>query len=63
MKERDDATIRVCLQKWHAGAAKAAQKWAEACYALTHDNATGLHTDAFGSCGQNIFISTAQVPW
>ncbi|XP_023246043.1 liprin-alpha-1 [Copidosoma floridanum] len=46
--------------KWHSGAAKAAQKWAEACYALTHDNATGLHIDAFGSCGQNIFISTAQ---
>ncbi|KAK0090486.1 hypothetical protein PV325_013392 [Microctonus aethiopoides] len=49
--------------KWHTGAAKAAQRWAEACYALTHDNATGLHIDAFGSCGQNIFISTAQVPW
>ncbi|KAF7996968.1 hypothetical protein HCN44_005245 [Aphidius gifuensis] len=49
--------------RWHNGAAKAAQKWAEACYALTHDNATGLHIDAFGSCGQNIFISTAQVPW
>ncbi|CAB0036521.1 unnamed protein product, partial [Trichogramma brassicae] len=49
--------------KWHSGAAKAAQKWAEECYALTHDNATGLHTDAFGGCGQNIFISTAQMPW
>ncbi|KAH0564101.1 hypothetical protein KQX54_009268 [Cotesia glomerata] len=50
------------VMKWHTGAAKAAQRWAEACYALTHDNATGLHIDAFGSCGQNIFISTAQVP-
>ncbi|XP_058804919.1 cysteine-rich secretory protein 2-like [Phymastichus coffea] len=51
------------VMKWHAGAEKAAQRWAEACYALTHDNATGLHTDDFGTCGQNIFISTAQVPW
>ncbi|XP_043275296.1 serotriflin-like isoform X2 [Venturia canescens] len=51
------------VMKWHNGAAKAAQRWAEACYALTHDNATGRHIDAFGSCGQNIFISTAQVPW
>ncbi|XP_051166851.1 cysteine-rich venom protein DIS1-like [Leptopilina boulardi] len=49
--------------KWHSGAARAAQKWAEACLALTHDNATGLHIDAFGTCGQNIFISTTQVPW
>ncbi|XP_011505879.1 PREDICTED: cysteine-rich secretory protein 2-like [Ceratosolen solmsi marchali] len=59
----DPPAANMLVMKWHDGAAKAAQKWAEACYALTHDNATGLHIDAFGSCGQNIFISTARVPW
>ncbi|KAL7304087.1 cysteine-rich secretory protein 2-like [Trichogramma pretiosum] len=59
----DPPAANMLVMKWHSGAAKAAQKWAEECYALTHDNATGLHTDAFGGCGQNIFISTAQMPW
>jgi len=30
---------------------------------LTHDNATGRYDEHFGSCGQNIFISTMQVAW
>lgn len=30
---------------------------------LTHDNVTGRHIDNYGACGQNIFISTHQVPW
>lgn len=49
--------------QWHKGAAKAAQRWADQCLLLTHDNVTGRWLDYFGSCGQNIFISTHQVPW
>ncbi|GLG96065.1 hypothetical protein R5R35_002610 [Gryllus longicercus] len=48
---------------WHKGAARAAQKWAEKCQLLTHDDVTGRWVHNFGSCGQNIFISTQQVPW
>ncbi|CAG9771976.1 unnamed protein product [Ceutorhynchus assimilis] len=49
--------------KWHRGAAKAAQKWANQCEFLTHDAAVGRHIAGYGSCGQNIFIATARVPW
>ncbi|KAG8227049.1 hypothetical protein J437_LFUL013232 [Ladona fulva] len=48
---------------WHKGAARAAQKWANKCLMLTHDDVHGRWTDDYGSCGQNIFISTHQVPW
>ncbi|XP_067007550.1 cysteine-rich secretory protein 3 [Anabrus simplex] len=48
---------------WHKGAARAAQSWAERCLRLTHDGAEGRWVNNFGSCGQNIFISTQQVPW
>ncbi|KAL1124716.1 hypothetical protein AAG570_001339 [Ranatra chinensis] len=49
--------------KWHKGAANSAQKWASACRMLTHDTVKGRWVEKFGSCGQNIFISTQQVPW
>ncbi|PSN56229.1 hypothetical protein C0J52_00391 [Blattella germanica] len=48
---------------WNKDAARAAQNWAEQCMLLTHDNVTGRWVDNYGSCGQNIFISTHQVPW
>ncbi|XP_075214826.1 cysteine-rich venom protein-like [Lycorma delicatula] len=48
---------------WHEGAAKAAQRWANRCLDLNHDSPTGLWIKNFGSCGQNIFISTHRVPW
>ncbi|CAG0891560.1 unnamed protein product [Darwinula stevensoni] len=48
---------------WMDDAAKAAQKWAESCQLLTHDSIKGRWTRQFGSCGQNIFISTHKVPW
>ncbi|KAI4464247.1 cysteine-rich secretory protein-related [Holotrichia oblita] len=51
------------LMKWHKGAAKAAQRWANECMFLTHDNNTGRHVNDFGTCGQNIFVSTHTVPW
>ncbi|XP_046987912.1 cysteine-rich secretory protein 2-like [Schistocerca americana] len=48
---------------WHKGAARAAQRWAERCLMLTHDDMQGRWVNNYGSCGQNIFISTQQVPW
>ncbi|XP_054284405.1 cysteine-rich secretory protein 2-like [Macrosteles quadrilineatus] len=48
---------------WHKGAALSAQRWADQCQLLTHDNLSGRWIDSYGSCGQNIFISTHQVPW
>ncbi|KAJ8909495.1 hypothetical protein NQ315_017596 [Exocentrus adspersus] len=48
--------------KWHKGAAKAAQRWADECKFLVHDNITGRYIDNYGSCGQNIFIATHKVP-
>lgn len=50
-------------QKWHHGAARSAQKWAEQCRLLTHDTAKGRWVDNYGACGQNIFVSTQKVPW
>jgi Cysteine-rich secretory protein family len=50
-------------KRWHKGAARAAQNWADQCLMLTHDNATGRYDENFGACGQNIFISTMQVAW
>ncbi|XP_054720400.1 cysteine-rich venom protein LEI1-like [Uloborus diversus] len=48
---------------WHDEAASDAQRWAESCQLLVHDNLTGRWTDDFGSCGQNIFVANVQVPW
>ncbi|CAG7819595.1 unnamed protein product [Allacma fusca] len=48
---------------WHSGAAKAAQRWADQCQMLTHDNATDRWTEYYGPCGQNIFVATHKVPW
>lgn len=51
------------FQKWHSGLAKAAERWADRCLGLVHDNATGLYLDGFGQSGQNIFISTGRTLW
>ncbi|XP_042143283.1 cysteine-rich venom protein 2 isoform X2 [Ixodes scapularis] len=48
---------------WHKGAAADAQRWAQACQLLIHDNATGRWVEDYGSCGQNIFVSNVKVPW
>lgn len=48
---------------WHDGAAEDAQRWAESCQVLLHDNITGRWTDDYGTCGQNIFVANVQVPW
>ncbi|CAD7086125.1 unnamed protein product [Hermetia illucens] len=49
--------------KWHRGAARTAQRWADQCRFLTHDTPKGRQVENFGSCGQNIFVSTHKVPW
>uniref|UniRef100_T1H9G2 SCP domain-containing protein n=1 Tax=Rhodnius prolixus TaxID=13249 RepID=T1H9G2_RHOPR len=46
--------------KWDTEASKAAQRLAQQCRQLDHER----HWDKkLGFCGQNIFISTQQVPW
>lgn len=51
------------LQNWHHGAARAAQRWADQCLLLQHDTPKGRWMDQYGSCGQNIFVSTHKVSW
>ncbi|XP_076063883.1 cysteine-rich secretory protein 2-like [Oratosquilla oratoria] len=48
---------------WSKEAAKDAQRWADACQLLVHDDAIGRTVEQYGPCGQNIFVSTQQVPW
>lgn len=48
---------------WSSAAAVDAQRWADACQLLVHDSAEGREVEEYGSCGQNIFVSTHQVPW
>ncbi|XP_077286062.1 serotriflin-like [Arctopsyche grandis] len=49
--------------KWHEGAAKSAQAWADQCHLLQHDPPHNRFIKNYGNCGQNIFISSHQVPW
>ncbi|KAK5646647.1 hypothetical protein RI129_005111 [Pyrocoelia pectoralis] len=49
--------------KWNHEVARSAQRWAETCMLLTHDDVAGRFIDNYGSCGQNIFVSSHQVPW
>lgn len=48
---------------WSTEAAVDAQRWADACQLLIHDSQHGREVEAYGPCGQNIFVSTHQVPW
>ncbi|XP_011632514.1 cysteine-rich venom protein TEL1-like [Pogonomyrmex barbatus] len=57
------SAANMLVMKWHSGLAKAAQRWADRCLGLVHDNATGLYLDGFGQSGQNIFISTGRTLW
>ncbi|XP_066597247.1 cysteine-rich secretory protein 3-like [Prorops nasuta] len=51
------------IMKWHHSLARSAQKWADRCLGLMHDNTTGLYLDNFGKAGQNIFVTTARTLW
>uniref|UniRef100_T1JKW9 Cysteine-rich venom protein n=1 Tax=Strigamia maritima TaxID=126957 RepID=T1JKW9_STRMM len=59
----DPPAENMLQMKWSADAADGAQRWAEACQLLVHDNITGRWVPEFGSCGQNIFVANVQVPW
>ncbi|KAH0944789.1 hypothetical protein HN011_007293 [Eciton burchellii] len=59
----EPSAANMLIMKWHPGLAKAAQRWADRCAGLQHDNATGLYLDGFGQSGQNIFISTGRTLW
>ncbi|XP_026468327.1 cysteine-rich secretory protein 2-like [Ctenocephalides felis] len=59
----DPRPANMLRMTWHKGAARAAQRWADRCLLLTHDDAMGRWDEDFGSCGQNIFVSSQQVPW
>ncbi|XP_047492033.1 cysteine-rich secretory protein 2-like [Penaeus chinensis] len=48
---------------WSSAAAVDAQRWADACQLLVHDSSDGRTVEEYGPCGQNIFVSTHQVPW
>lgn len=50
-------------KSWHEEAARKAQNWANHCQRLDHATPAGRWTHNYGSCGQNIFISTHHVPW
>lgn len=49
--------------RWHAGAAKNAQRWADQCQFLQHDASEARAVCRFDQCGQNIFVSSQKVPW
>jgi len=48
---------------WDRRAANDAKRWSRRCKLLVHDSPAGRYVNDFGSCGQNIFISTHKVPW
>ncbi|CAB3379530.1 Hypothetical predicted protein [Cloeon dipterum] len=48
---------------YHAAAEKTAQSWASQCKKLTHDSFANMKDSKYGYCGQNIFVSSAQMPW
>lgn len=51
------------LMTWHEGAARQAQKYAEQCRFLEHNDPqenTVLH---LGACGQNLFVAAQKTPW
>ena len=51
------------IKTWDKEAAGMAQSYAEQCNGLTHNSQQGRWTRRFGSCGENIFISTHKVSW
>ncbi|XP_066597495.1 cysteine-rich secretory protein 3-like [Prorops nasuta] len=57
------AASNMLMMRWSPGLAKSAQKWANRCLGLFHDNTTDLHLDNYGRAGQNIFFTTARTLW
>lgn len=51
------------MMSWHPGLAKSAQRWANQCPGLVHDNATNRYLNDLGNTGQNLFMTTRRTYW
>lgn len=51
------------LMSWHPLAAQQAQRYADKCIFLTHNNPSENTVPYLGSCGQNLFASSLKTPW
>lgn len=59
----DPPAANMLEMKWNPALSTAAQRWADECRGLVHDNATGRYLDDLGQSGQNIFITTRRTLW
>ncbi|XP_059483035.1 cysteine-rich venom protein pseudechetoxin-like [Neocloeon triangulifer] len=57
------AAADMLSMSWHPDAEKSAQLWASQCKKLVHDNSENMNDGKYGHCGQNIFVSSGQLPW
>lgn len=57
------AASNMLSMKWHTGAARNAQRWADQCHFLQHNAPEERAVPRFDQCGQNIFVSTQKVTW
>ncbi|XP_030027005.1 cysteine-rich venom protein TEL1 isoform X2 [Manduca sexta] len=51
------------MMTWHAGAARQAQRYAEKCIFLQHNNPQENIVPDLGTCGQNLFVAAQKTPW
>ncbi|XP_053605273.1 cysteine-rich venom protein LIO1-like [Plodia interpunctella] len=51
------------LMSWHPEAARLAQRYAEKCIFLQHNDAKENAVPHLGNCGQNLFVSLHKSPW
>ncbi|XP_031763793.2 serotriflin isoform X1 [Galleria mellonella] len=51
------------LMSWHEGAARQAQRYAEQCVFLQHNDPRENTVRNLGACGQNLFVAAQKTPW
>ncbi|XP_013188780.2 cysteine-rich venom protein TEL1-like [Amyelois transitella] len=51
------------LMSWHPVAARLAQKYADKCIFLKHNDPSENAVPNLGNCGQNLFVSLQKTPW
>ncbi|XP_049866500.1 serotriflin-like [Pectinophora gossypiella] len=51
------------LMSWHPAAAHQAQRYAEKCRFLEHNNPQENQVYPLGTCGQNLFVAAQKTPW
>ncbi|XP_021206855.1 cysteine-rich venom protein ENH1 [Bombyx mori] len=51
------------LMSWHPKAARQAQRYAEQCVYLTHNDIKENTVPSLGTCGQNLFVAAQKTPW